>query len=158
VRIKTKKVKAFALQEMMVVLVITTVVVGMAFSVLSLVQKQMGTIEGIYEVKLEANKLRQSLWVDFNRYSYAHFDQGKQLLYFSNELGEKQYAITDTQFITEKDTFDIQLTSKLFYFNNQKKTTGEIDAIELKTSKETGYQRIFVFKDNAPATYINQQP
>jgi len=102
--------------------------------------------------------LRQSLWVDFNRYSYAHFDQGKQLLYFRNELGEKKYTITDTQFITEKDRFDIQLASKLFYFNNQKKTTGEIDAIELKTSKETGYQHIFVFKDNAPATYINQQP
>jgi len=156
VKIKIGKVKAFALQEMIVVLLITTIVVGMAFSVLNLVQKQMGNIEGIYKVKLEANKLRQSLWIDFNRYSYVYFDQKKQLLYFSNEMEEKQYAIVNNQFVTEKDTFHIQLASKDFYFNNQTRFSGEIDAIELKTSKETGYQQIFVFKDNAPATYMNQ--
>lgn len=153
---KERKIQAFTLQEMMVVLAITTIVVGMAFSVLNLVQKQMGTIEGIYEVKLEANKLRQSLWIDFNRYSYAHFDERKNQLYFSNELEEKIYTITEDQFATEKDTFDIALDFKQFYFNNQEQQAGEIDAIELKTSKETGYQQIFVFKENAPATYINQ--
>lgn len=156
---KTKqgKLPAFALQEMMVVLAITTIVVGMAFSVLNLVQKQMGTIEDIYEVKLEANKLRQSLWVDFNRYSYAHFDQKKQQLYFSNELEEKIYTIIKDKIYTERDTFNIQLENKVFYFKNQEREIGEIDAIELKTTKETGHQHLFVFKDNAPATDINQK-
>ncbi len=154
---KTKKTKihAFAIQEMMIVLAITAIVVGMAFSVLRLVQNQMGNIGAIYEVKLEANKLRQSLWVDFNRYSYAHFDAKKEELYFSNELEEKVYTLSENRFVTEKDTFDIQLDSKQFYFNNQELQTGEIDAIELKTTKETGNQQIFVFKANTPTTYIN---
>ena len=142
----------------MVVLAITTIVVGMAFSVLNLVQRQMGTIKDIYEVKLEANKLRQSLWIDFNRYSYAHFDDKKGQLYFSNELEEMNYTIREDKIFTERDTFYVQLEHKAFYFKNQEREIGEIDAIELKTSKETGHQQIFVFKDNAPATYINQKP
>ncbi len=156
-KIKNQKVQAFSLQEMMVVLIITSIVVGMAFSVLNLVQNQMHSIEGIYGVKLEANKLRQSLWIDFNRYSYAHFDPKKEVLYFSNELEEKWYAMSDSYVVTEKDTFDIQLDKRAFYFNNEIRNTGEIDAIELKTTKETGYQQIFVFKENAPATYVNRQ-
>lgn len=154
---KNQKIHAFALQEMMVVLAITAIVVGMAFSVLNLVQKQMNSITGIYEVKLEANKLRQSLWIDFNRYSYVHFDQKKELLYFSNELEEKWYAFRDNHIIMEKDTFDIRLDARKFYFNNEVMAKGEIDAIELKTSKESGHQQIFVFKANAPATYVNLQ-
>lgn len=156
VKNKNQKIKAFAIQEMMIALAITAIVVGMAFSILNLVQKQMGTIGDIYEVKLEANKLRQSLWIDFNRYSYAHFDAKKGELYFSNELEEKIYTLSEHRFTTAKDTFDIQLETKQFYFNNQELQTGEIDAIELKTTKQTGHQQIFVFKANAPSTYINQ--
>jgi len=154
---KNSKIKAFAIQEMMIVLAITAIVVGMAFSVLNLVQKQMGSISGIYEVKLEANKLRQSLWVDFNRYSYVHFDETKGQLYFSNAFEEKLYTLSENRFITERDTFDIKLDSKQFYFKNGIKNGGEIDAIELRSTKETGYQQIFVFKENTPTTYINQK-
>ena len=151
------KIPAFLLQEMMVVLAITTIVVGMAFSVLNLVQKQMANIDAIYEVKLDANKLRQSLWTDFNRYSYMEYDKQKEVLYLSNTMGQKWYAFKDTQIVTERDTFDLRLDKKAFYFTNKQQASGEIDAIELKTSKETGHQRIFVFKKNTPETYVNLQ-
>lgn len=152
---KNHKIQAFALQEMMVVLAITAIVVGMAYSVLNLVQKQMSTISGIYDVKMEANKLRQSLWIDFNRYSYAHYDQKKEMLYLSNALEEKWYAFKDNHIVMERDTFRIQVDSRVFYFNNKVRSKGEIDAIKLKTGKESGYQQIFVFKANAPATFVN---
>lgn len=154
---KSTKIPAFLLQEMMVVLAITTIVVGMAFSVLNLVQKQMHNIDSIYEVKLDANKLRQSLWTDFNRYSYAEFNPKKEVLYFSNPLEEKWYAFKEHKIITERDTFNIGLSERTFYFSNGIQNSGEIDAVELKTSKETGYQKIFVFKNNTPTTYVNLQ-
>lgn len=141
----------------MVVLAITTIVVGMAFAVLDLVQKQMGTIDEIYEVKLDANRLRQSLWTDFNRYSDIHFDQKKEVLFLSNALEEKWYAFSDAQIVTERDTFAIRLEERAFYFGNQTQKNGAVDAIALKTSKATGHQQIFVFKENTPATYINRQ-
>lgn len=150
------KIKAFTLQEMIVVLLITSIVVGMAFSVLNLVQRQMGTIKGIYEVKLEANQLRQLLWVDFNRYSYITYDAKKEQLNLSNELETKYYELSNNRFVSGKDTFQIQMESKQFYFNNALRSSGEIDAIELRTDKESGGQYIFVYKKNAPNTYLNQ--
>lgn len=39
------KVKSFTLSELLVVMIITAIVVGMAFSVLRLVQKQIHTIQ-----------------------------------------------------------------------------------------------------------------
>lgn len=154
-RIEGGKIKAFALQEMIVVLLITSIVVGMAFAVLNLVQKQMGNIEKIYEVKLEANKLRQSLWIDFNRYSHISYDPKKELLLFNNALETKQYKLSENRFVIGNDTLDIEMETKKFYFNNESRSIGEIDAIELKTSKESGGQYIFVYKKNAPDTYMN---
>jgi len=156
IRSGRQKIKAFTLNEMIVVLLITVIVVGMAFSTLSLVQRQMGNIEGIYKVKTEANKLRQSLWMDFNRFSKVIYDSRTETLYFSNGMERQQYQITKELLIRETDTFDIKLKSKDLYFNNSEIVSGEIDALELQTSKETGSQYIFVYKDNASATYMNQ--
>lgn len=154
--IRTGRIKAFALQEMIVVLLITTIVVGMAFSVLNLVQKQMGSIEDIYEVKLEANKLRQSLWIDFNRYSYINYDIKKEELHMANAMETKYYAFTDSTIVTARDTFAIKLKDRAFYFKNENVEVGELDALELVTNKESGNQQIFVYKQNASATYLNQ--
>ncbi|MFS4469624.1 type II secretion system protein J [Maribacter sp. 2210JD10-5] len=154
--IKTKKVRAFTLSEMIVVLLLTAIVVGISFSVLNLVQRQMGSIENIYEVKSEANNLRQSLWMDFSTHSYIFYDAKNKQLNVSNELGSKQYAFTGNLLIKEKDTFNIKVESLQFYFDNEPIEHGELDAIELVTSKETGNQRIFVYKDNSTATYMNR--
>ncbi len=155
---KARKIPAFALQEMMVVLAITSIVVGMVFSVLRLVQNQMGDIKEVYQIKLEANKLRQSLWVDFNRYSHAHYNATKGELYLSNEMNEKMYYFQKNQIVTQGDTLMLPLDLKLFYFDNKEVFNGEVDAIQLKTNKASGNQQIFVFKNNSPVTYINNNP
>lgn len=148
------KIKAFSLQEMMVVLIITTVVVGMAFAVLNLVQRQMGSIETIYAIKTDVNQLRQSLWIDFSRYASIRYVPQKNTLYFSNEMGDRTYQVLDNA-ISTKNLY-IALESVAFYFDNRIVTDGEIDAISIRTSAETGHQEIFVFKENTPTTYINQ--
>ena len=153
-KIRQTKIKAFSLQEMMVVLVITTVVVGMA--VLNLVQRQMGSIETIYAIKTDVNQLRQSLWIDFSRYSYVHFDNKNNELRFSNEMGERTYVVLNESSISNEN-LEIEIESIAFYFDNQQVLYGEIDAISITTSKDTGHQEIFAFKENTPATYINQQ-
>ncbi len=155
-KIRQTKIKAFSLQEMMVVLVITTVVVGMAFAVLNLVQRQMGSIETIYAIKTDVNQLRQSLWIDFSRYSYVHFDNKNNELRFSNEMGERTYVVLNESSISNEN-LEIEIESIAFYFDNQQVLYGEIDAISITTSKDTGHQEIFAFKENTPATYINQQ-
>lgn len=155
-KIKPKKIKAFSLQEMMVVLVITTVVVGMAFAVLNLVQRQMGSIETIYVIKTDINQLRQSLWIDFSRYDYIAVDQKSNKIMLSNELESRQYEIINGSSI-RTENLEMEFESIEYYFDNQKVVQGEIDAISIITSKDTGHQEVFVFKQNTPVTYINQQ-
>ncbi|WP_437368402.1 PulJ/GspJ family protein [Maribacter litoralis] len=155
-KIKLKKIKAFSLQEMMVVLAITTVVVGMAFAVLNLVQRQMGSIETIYAIKTDINQLRQSLWIDFSRYDYIAVDQKSNKIMLSNELERRQYEIINGNSI-RTENLEMEFESIAYYFDNQKVVQGEIDAISIITSKDTGYQEVFVFKQNTPVTYINQQ-
>ena len=48
-QIEKHKIKAFTLSELIVVMVLTLVVAGMAFSVLQLVQKHMYAIKGNFE-------------------------------------------------------------------------------------------------------------
>lgn len=156
-KIRQGKIKAFSLQEMMVVLLITTIVVGMAFAVLNLVQKQMGGISTIYEVKTTVNQLRQSLWIDFNRYSHIRYDNKTSQIHCSNELGERYYNLENEKHIVNENNLDIEFESIQFYFKNKEVFNGQIDAVAIRTSKETGYQQLFVFKENTPVIYINQE-
>ena len=155
-RIKSKRIKAFTLNEMIVVLLITSIIVGMAFSVLNLVQRQMSGIGSIYDVKTETNKLRQSLWMDFYTYPNVFYEAKEERLYFGNELEMKFYELQENMLVTEKDTFRIQLESAAFYFDNLEVFLGEIDAVRLQTGKEAGNRQIFVYKQNTATTYLNQ--
>lgn len=148
------KIKAFTLSEMIVVLVITLIVVGLAFSVLNLIQKQMSGIEQNYNSKTELNMLRQGLWVDFRTYSNIYFDEKAQVLIFSHDIGQMRYIIDNTKIIRTLDTFKISMAEKQFFFEGKIVVSGEIDALKLITSKQNGAQEIFLYKDNTAEIYL----
>ncbi|MCD2260791.1 hypothetical protein KWG70_16355 [Psychroserpens sp. XSD401] len=139
---------------MIVVLIITSIVVGLAFSVLSLVQKQMLAIQKNYSNSLEINKLETSLWLDFNRYSKITYDSVESELKFSSELDSVVYQFREDNIITEKDTFLIQVQNRYMYFDGEL-SNGQIDAIKLETTKEFLNQKLFVYKSNDATFYMN---
>jgi len=149
-----KKLKAFTLSEMMVVLVITVIVVGLAFSVLSLVQKQMGNIAKNYEEKTATNLLRQALWIDFNTYHYVSFNKATNTLRCENELGNMDYVFNGDMLIRNTDTLDISITAKKMYFNGVEQSSGQVDGLLLLTAEEETPRSVFVYKNNAANTYI----
>ena len=63
------KIKAFTLSEMVVVTILTSIIVGIAFSVLSLVQRHMYSIKQNFNNNTELSKLEQALWIDFDMLS-----------------------------------------------------------------------------------------
>ncbi|MAU27262.1 MAG: hypothetical protein CMH48_09985 [Muricauda sp.] len=152
----TTKIKAFTLSEMLVVLLLTTIVVGLAFTVLSLVQRQMLGIDGNYEQNTEFNLLRQSLWLDFNQHDGVWYDANKNELAFANELNETVYGLHEKFITKEKDTFYVEVTQRQFLFKGVEQASGEIDALDFGLSKKNGSQQLFVFKKNAATSHLNR--
>lgn len=149
------KIKAFTLSEMIVVLVITLIVIGLAFSVLNLVQKQMNGINQNYEKSTELNLLRQAFWIDFNTYSKVTYDAENDILRCENEVGGLQYQFNEDVIIRDKDTLKIVITEKKFYFDGNEVSSGEIDALKITSAKKEGAKVIFVYKNNTAETYIH---
>jgi type II secretory pathway pseudopilin PulG len=154
--IATKKIPAFTLNEMLVVLLLTVIIVGMAFSVLSLVQNQMHGIDSNLERNTELNQLRQSLWIDFNSCDEVWYDTKKQELLFANEIRQTPYHFYADYVVNERDTFHVKIDTKVFYFKGDIQGSGEIDAMDLGLGKENRSQKLFVYKKNAATSYINQ--
>ena len=150
-----KKINAFTLNEMLVVLLITVIVVGMAFAVLNLVQGQMNSITGNYNKNTEINLLRRALWIDFNTYNKVVVHLKRDELQFVNELQVITYQLLEDKIIREKDTFNIKPHTIKYYLSTVPRTSGEIDAMDLSSDKKSGSQRVFVFKNSVAVTYMN---
>lgn len=150
------KLKAFTLSEMLVVLLLTTIVVGLAFSVLGLVQRQIQDIGDNYERNTEFNLLRQSLWIDFNHYDGVWYDANKSELVFANELNETVYGLHEGFITKERDTFYVEIDELQFFFKGEVQTSGEIDALDFGLSRKNGSQQLFVFKRNAATSHLNR--
>ncbi|MEP3208638.1 MAG: hypothetical protein ABJN95_05590 [Maribacter sp.] len=148
------KIKAFTLSEMIVVLLLTIVVVSLAFSVLNLVQKQMGSMSDNYEDHTELNLLRQALTIDFGTYPDISFDNTTQILGFANEMEYTHYRFEKEQVLRGKDTFNLELTNLLFYFDGREISNGSIDAIKLSTGPEKIDKNVFIYNENAAAEYM----
>ncbi|WP_406755908.1 PulJ/GspJ family protein, partial [Tenacibaculum maritimum] len=67
-----KKIKAFTLSEMLVVLVISSILISLTFLILSMVQQQVEIIQGNLKRKQQVQFLERVLWKDFNEYSVVY--------------------------------------------------------------------------------------
>lgn len=149
------KIEAFTLSEIVVVLILTSIVVGLAFSVLSLVQKHMADIQNNFSQILKVNKLEQSLWIDFNRYSSIDYNEYDGSLKFAIDIDSVTYQFHKDYIIKSLDTFHIQVQSKSFFFDGNQVENGAIDALELRTSPVSQNQVLFVFKKNDATAFMN---
>lgn len=152
-----KKIQAFTLGEMIVVLIITSIVVGMAYTVLNLVQKQMIAIQNNYEQQLVFKKLETSLWLDMNTYNSIVYDDFKDVLVFSNEIDSVVYEFKDSMIIKAIDTLQIPIAKKEFFFKGVESNSQDIDAIKLYSSKTFQNQELFVFKHNDAKSYLKHE-
>ena len=150
-----KKIEAFTLSEMIIVLILTAIVVGLAFSILTIVQNHMKTIQKNLEFTMELNKLEQSLNLDFNRFSKIEYEQIEDALTFSSELADRVYFFHDDYIVKDIDTFKIPLSQKQFYFDGNLSSEGTIDALKLETTKSTQNQVVFIFRQNDATAYMN---
>lgn len=142
------KVKSFTLSEMLVVLIITAIVVGMAFSVLTLVRKQVNILKLNSEEETEIELLKSKFFIDFNTFSEVNYIENKQI-FFKNEIDSLFYEINDNIVIVNQDTLTTKLQSIKAFYKNKIVIQGRIDAIEVEIEKnKKTKESIFIFKLN----------
>ncbi|NAS12914.1 PulJ/GspJ family protein [Poritiphilus flavus] len=153
---KNLKIRAFTISEMLVVLLLTSIITGLAYGVLNLVQSQMRGIETNYSRNTELNLLRRSLWVDFNSYNHIYFDAKTATLLFENELDSRSYKFESEWIVKARDTFNIKLIVIELFQEGRPQTQGEVDAIALESSELFGGQRVFVYKKDLAVNHMNR--
>ena len=154
IKMKTK-VQAFTLNEMVIVMIISTIVVGLAFTVLSLVQKHMWSIQQNFSLNTEFNRLEQALWIDTNNYNTISYNEIENELKFKSIMDSTVYQFKSDYVLKDRDTFNIIIEQKSFFFNGIEVINGKVDGCSLGLQKKYKDQSIFVFKHNDALQFID---
>ncbi|EDP71902.1 hypothetical protein FBALC1_12412 [Flavobacteriales bacterium ALC-1] len=149
------KVQAFTLHEMVIVMIISTIVIGIAFTVLSLVQRHMWSIQQNFNLNTEFNRIEQALWIDTNRYNTINFNAIENEIKFRSEIDSTIYRFKLDYVLKDRDTFHITIKEKTVFFDGNKVSKGVIDALRLQLPKQYKAQSIFVFKSNDATQFID---
>lgn len=147
------KIPAFTLHEILVVLVISAIVVGLAFSVLDLVQNNLRAIKNNYAAATEVQHLKQQLKIDFNRYHDIEYDERLQELSLKNAIDSVQYSFLDRIVIRNEDTIPVSISGVEFFFFGITISEGKADAVKIILGKPSN-DFLFVSKINDSKVYF----
>lgn len=143
-----KKLKSFTLSEMLVVLIITSIVVGIAFSVLNLVRKQVTKLQSETDKTIQYDLLKNRITFDFYKFNDICVLDNNQVL-FKNEIDSSFYEFKDNLLIVKQDTLVKNLKEIKFWRNNKEVYEGKIDAVNLVIEeKKDVFRSVFVYKNN----------
>lgn len=143
-----KKIKSFTLSEMLVVLIITSIVVGIAFSVLNLVRKQVAKLQSETDKNIQYDLLKNRITFDFYKFNDIFVLDNNQVL-FKNEIDSSFYEFKDNLLIVKQDTLVKNLKEVKFWRNNKEVNEGKIDAVNLVIEeKKDVFRSVFVYKNN----------
>lgn len=154
---KSLKVKSFTLSELLVVMIITAIVVGLAFSVLRLVQRQIYLIQKNYDKSVELALFEQKLWQDFNEHPVVVFNSKANKLQLESEIDTVIYHFESENVLRDKDTIKVKVNVANVLFEGKKVNEGDIDAIRLNAETELPEYSIFVFRKLDVNFYMNRE-
>jgi hypothetical protein len=149
------KIQAFTINEIVIVMIISTVVIGLAFTVLSLVQRHMWAIQHNFNLNTEFNRLEQALWIDTNNYNAINYGETEKKITFKTVLDSTIYQLKPEFVLKDKDTFYIKIEEQTYFFSGIEVMNGTVDAFRLNLSKQYKNQSIFVFKHNDAVQFID---
>ncbi len=150
---KGVKVKSFTLPEMLVVMIITVIVAGIAFSVLTLVQQQLRSIETNFQKATTLSLIEQRLWQDFNTHNKIIYSREELLLI--SDLDSIRYNFHDKYTLRESDTIMAEIFIDKAYYMGEIVFSGFVDAVHLSAQKEVPGYSIFISKANDATNIMN---
>lgn len=151
------KLKSFTLSELLIVMIITAIVVGMAFSVLRLVQKQIHTIQTNFDKSSTLALFEQRLWLDFNEPHEILYNVQKQNIMLISEIDTVTYSFQENYTLRNQDTIKLKLIAQNAFLNGKEIREGMIDAIKISAETTLPNYEIFVSKKNDITFFMNQE-
>lgn len=153
----TGKLKSFTLAELLVVMIITAIVVGMAFSVLRLVQKQISTIQRNLDKTSTLALFEQKIWQDFNEPHAIIYDDARQILVMTSDIDTVIYSFQKQYSLRNQDTIKLKITLNKIFFKGKEIKSGPVDAMTILAETELPDYQIFVSKKNDVTFFMNQE-
>lgn len=150
----TKKIQAVTLSEMLIVLVVSSIVISLAFVTLTLVQKQVSSIKNNFHTRQETQFLERILWQDLNTHQCTYNSQENRLELESSS-NSVFYTFGTNFVIRNNDTLEVQIQNTQFFLDGKKVTNGSIDAIKLETNVTFRNNKLFVYKIKDASYYLN---
>lgn len=151
------KIKSFTIPELLVVMIITVIVVGMAFSVLRLVQKQIHAIQTNFEKTSSLALFEQRLWQDFNEMNAIQFSEKANSVLLESEMDTVVYSFQENYVLRNKDTIKLQLVANKLFFKGKEVKEGDVDAVSISAKSELPDYEIFVSKKNDLTFFMNPE-
>lgn len=153
---KKNKVKSFTLSELIVVMILTAIVVGMAFMVLRMVQKQSGSIQKNLDKNAGLANFEQQLLIDMNRHGQAFFEADRQTLTLISAMDTVVYRFQPEFILRDKDSIHLKIHVKQAFYEGQALDRGRIDALDISAENEITGHTIFVSRSNDAALKMNE--
>lgn len=149
-----KKIEAFTLSELLVVLVISSIVISLTFLVLSMVQKQVRIIQSNFTTKQQVQFVERMFWKDFNQYTVS-YKKDKDVLVFTSAIDSLSYQFYSGYIVRKKDTLPIQIQNKKLFLDGKEVQSGLIDALQIETTPVFGDTELFVYQNKDASFYMN---
>lgn len=150
-----KKVKAYTLSELIIVIIITSIVAGLSFSVLNLVHSHMNQISRNFDYELKVKQAELKMTIDFNNYSKIYI-AGDDKLVFKNYKDSLIYRLESGYFIQDRDTLDLAISDKAYFFRGNKVKRGNVDALEVIFRQSDKLKtRLFVYRKTDALNILN---
>jgi len=143
---RIKRVSGFTLTEMLIVLAISTIVVGLAFAIISLFSKNVRHIQNNYQSTTENHLFQNQLAIDFNRYHKIVYHNIEEELKFISPLDSVVYKFNDEIVLRGLDTILKTNYRKELFFSGDNASHGSIDAIKLFFTKTPNQYYILSIK------------
>lgn len=150
-----KKIKAFTISEILVVLIISAIVVGLTMSVLNLVQQQVRSIQKNESLLTEVRLLEKALRLDFER-GDLHYNSHTNQLVARGVTDTTYYHFLKEQIVRNSDSLQVPVAKIKCYLDGLEVKNQAIDALEIEWLGYGEPKKIFISKTKDAAFYMNQ--
>lgn len=130
------KIPAYTLTEVLIVLAISAIVMGLAFSVLDIVKQNVYEIREKNEHNSKIQSLELTLRHNFNEHREIEYLDKIKTLRYSEGLGEKTMVLKNDSIFVSMNAKGIRIKKAIFFLRGLPVKEGRIDALKLYLNSE----------------------